>query len=799
MSSETSHILNRLEQYFLPGDSPAQLELFKEPNLEEKGLIESIKKFKAPEDWAVETLSERLKSEEFKDELSQPDIETLAFLIKKFGECFKDKKGDPIFSFDEQILALVRAIKNHKDPKEKGLVLEMETGEGKSSVVIPLLVSYFLLMGERVTIHEINPYLLNENYQRFLDFARVLGIEKEVGLLADYQDKEGLMKNKKVVFGYWPIFVHYRQHQFLSKEREKKDEKPPVMILDEVDQILNEEATNPAIISQEMVDSESTLNDYREQLIKDSKSGREMGETREIKVQIGSRNYQLNVNPGDWLPKDAEGFKKYIKVFFQRLRGIYEKYNSKDYPLEERLNYLSQELSCFLFRDALFSQLQEQGVDLEKIPPETFTQLNTIFDQLDISFWWDNPGFQQNLITAFLLTDGVDYQVKEGRIIQPLSQTTGYPEESKQFETMVSLFLYLKHGLSLPSQIIGAEADRLPVLAYYLWAQEKKSKIFGFTGTASSVAGRIRGIYQMETTLIPSHYETQRRLVRERLANLEAKKNRLEEILKGSSKNTLVVVEAAKEAEELIEVIKNEKEISYRLLSAANKDEDFELYQWVSKREEDKKRRVLICVKMIGRGVDLKPDEFVRKDGFLLISTTSFKYRRSFQQLMGRVGRRGERGEVYILISPQDEVFSYLSEKEKRPLKRWFEEKNNKKIDQALDKAWDYWEKEITEKMRRGGYFSLPIERLRNWIEGDISLAFFEKKLADHSLNIPEFKSFLKGHWPEILAYLENTFNAWSAPGKFGPFGEGEPQAVWTNFVFEKTLRLFFNFINPLF
>jgi len=51
MSSEISSLLPRLEPYFLPADSPAQLEVLKEQTPNEKKLIEDIKKVAIGEDW----------------------------------------------------------------------------------------------------------------------------------------------------------------------------------------------------------------------------------------------------------------------------------------------------------------------------------------------------------------------------------------------------------------------------------------------------------------------------------------------------------------------------------------------------------------------------------------------------------------------------------------------------------------------------------------------------------------------------------------------------------------------------
>jgi len=80
-----------------------------------------------------------------------------------------------------------------------------------------------ILKGERVLIHEINPYLLEENHQRFLQLAQALGIEDEVGLLVDYQDREKLMENKRAVFCLLAYFCSLSPASIFGGRRTKRE------------------------------------------------------------------------------------------------------------------------------------------------------------------------------------------------------------------------------------------------------------------------------------------------------------------------------------------------------------------------------------------------------------------------------------------------------------------------------------------------------------------------------------------------------------------------------------------------
>ena len=171
-------VLVRLWPYVFPEKDPRYWQALSSPTKKEEEIIKTVKDFR------------QKRTEELTPEVKENDWQLLGCLIERFSAAFSKEP------FDEQILALIRAIETYKDPQKKGEILQMATGEGKSSVVIPLLTAFLYFKGERVEIYEINPYLLEEGYKHFLKFAVELGIKEEVGVLDDYQDKEKARKNK---------------------------------------------------------------------------------------------------------------------------------------------------------------------------------------------------------------------------------------------------------------------------------------------------------------------------------------------------------------------------------------------------------------------------------------------------------------------------------------------------------------------------------------------------------------------------------------------------------------------------
>lgn len=786
-------ILNRLSSHFLKEEDPRYWQVLSLPTKKEGEIIKTVRDFS------------QQKHEGLTEEIKEKDWQLLGYLMERFADTFSKEL------FDQQILALIRAIEAYKNPQKKGEIFQMSTGEGKSSVVIPLLIAFLYLKGERVEVYEVNPYLLENAYNHFLEFAKALGIEEKVGILEEYQDKKHARK-KPIVFGYWADFIHHRQHQFLTEE--KNGQKPPIMILDEVDPLLNEEAIVPAVIAEEKEEQTvSIINSLIEQINNPPKleevDEEEKRREQEIKEKLTSFNFRgKKIDLFDVTQEKIE--KK--EDFFQRIKTIFEHLSRlmKEDPDFKQMS--DEQKKDEIFKNYMWHHLialfeEKTEVIYEELSEQEKKALKEIFPDWRSFFWFSH--FEGVLINAFLMKEGVDYKVEEISVIErmdqfpfilltskmkiiPLSVQTGYSERGKQFDFLTHLFLLIKHAKSLkqlPETISVGKKDRMSILAYYVNAIEQGSKIFGFTGTATSVAKRIREVYGLETTVIPTHFETNRKEnPMEFFESFEGKLERVIKILKTERpRNTLIVVENPKEAEELKEEIKKffEESVAIDSLSAENEEDDAKLYQWLSKKEE--KRKILICVKMVGRGVDLRPDKaIIEEGGFLLISLTPFKYRRSFDQLLGRVGRRQEAGEVYTLVSSDDEIFSYLPEKEKAKLTQFIKQKRFDQIKRMVDEAWNYWEDEITQRMRYWIIFSTPIERIRLWIEEKINLSFYEEKeLLTYGINPDEFKRYLHTWWPYILEELEETYQAWLAAYSLTSFGQTSDQkSFWTTYVF---------------
>ncbi|MFN4212996.1 MAG: hypothetical protein ACK4FL_03505, partial [Microgenomates group bacterium] len=681
LTSPEEGVLRRLKVHLQPVFSPQQLEHYQNPNQKEEGLISSI-------------LADTQRGLEGKplEEKREDWYQDLVYYITQFTLFQREKqrqegKMEDFFLHKEQVLALIRAIDYYQ--KGKGAIFQMKTGEGKSQVVIPIFLAWLEKRETNIHIHQVNPYLLEEAYNQFLNFADYLGIRDQIGKLSLNRLEE--IGGKKIIFGHWHDFIHWYQLSFLKQAPSFPGN--PLLVLDEIDQLLMDEAITPEIISEE-IKTAKFLEDFLEHLKND------LNLLKRPVFKFDYQGGQITIDPKEY-DEALNDERKFIddlqvlislgssKLFDKYIQRLKEKHLSEKEIRESLLG----EFDYLFLQSFIIGRLRKTEPNFQ--PSLKFLEeLKKTYDENPPYFWFADPELNESLISVLLMVEGEDYVIKEGKII-PLAPTTGYQEREKKFSPLVEIFLHIKHNLSLP-ETVTIEKDRLSTFEFY----QKFNRIYGFTGTASTVARRLYEGYGLETRLIPSHYPDNRISSFLFFPNKEDKSKAIAEaVFTCYQKNILVVVSDPKEARQLQEKLIGEGSLEINILSAQNQEEDWQLYQWISSASDSEKKRVLITVKMIGRGVDLRPDEEVKKQGFLLLAASPFEYQRSYLQLVGRVGRRGERGEVRTFVSPDDPIFGILSGDKRKRLNDFFQRlnENQKEIVRMIEAAWGIKEDEVTE------------------------------------------------------------------------------------------------------
>jgi len=743
-------ILQRLKRNFFPYLSPAYLESQRDFNFRERRKIDDIKKLIEKGDfssWTYIGLRELIarkkesvgvgqqikgieqpeadEKSEIPDENEITDEKIIAFLIKKFTDWQRKVLGESEWQiFDKQIGALIRLIEAYKDSQKKGLILEMATSEGKSSVVIPLFAAYVGLFEEHVQIQTVTRYLASEDYPRFSQWANELGIGNEVALLNEEDVNNVEVRRKKLkqrfVFGYQPDFVHCFEMEFL--EGESQFPKKPFIIIDEIDLVLADELLTPAIIGGE-VQTELVLKGLEEDI---------------KKFTNNNPNLFPGYNPSIYGVIDFGSLLyAYVEVIFSNLKQWEEEEND-------------------VLKKEAYQRLYELAFSEKEKFRQRFVEIWGGSDEKQLYFF-DYPPLFNAILLAYSLREGKDYTIvstSKGSKIIPIAQASGYGEPEKRFNELVELLLYIKHGMMFSETLIpSVPADSLRMFAFY----QLMPRVFGFSGTATPVARRLYEMFGVETQVNPASYRTNRKEHYHFVSDSIDKIYQTVEILENDARNRncLIVVYTENEAtvlEEILKILFPDMEISF--LTPQNQEQDKELFDWVSKKDKGGKRRILIAARMIGRGVDIKPVGQVEQDGFLLISFTPFEFERSLRQLIGRVGRRGKPGEVHVFISPDDQIFagrSYLlrvSQVQKQIKNLVGSTKDNwQRITTIMQPLWEYFEDEAIRGVEVVNAMIAPI----NWLR---------RQVMERQLPQPVIEKLVggNGEWGEFIDFLEKTF-----------------------------------------
>ena len=180
-------------------------------------------------------------------------------------------------------------------------------------------------------------------------------------------------------------------------------------------------------------------------------------------------------------------------------------------------------------------------------------------------------------------------------------------------------------------------------------------KLAGMTGTAATEAEEFSKIYKLDVLVIPTHKPMIRAdhpdtIYKTQTAKYSAVANLVSELHK-KGQPVLIGTTSIEKNEFLSQLLKR-KGISHALLNAKNHEKEAEI---IGKAGE---RGVVTCAtNMAGRGVDIILGNGINeKDGLFVIGTERHESRRIDNQLRGRSGRQGDRGESRFFVSLEDDL-----------------------------------------------------------------------------------------------------------------------------------------------
>ncbi|HCW9538472.1 TPA: preprotein translocase subunit SecA [Staphylococcus aureus] len=242
----------------------------------------------------------------------------------------------------------------------------------------------------------------------------------------------------------------------------------------------------------------------------------------------------------------------------------------------------------------------------------------------------------------------VDYMVVDGEVLI-VDQFTGRTMPGRRFSEGLHQAIEAKEGVQIQN-----ESKTMASITFQNYFR-MYNKLAGMTGTAKTEEEEFRNIYNMTVTQIPTNKPVQRNDKSDLI--YISQKGKFDAVVedvveKHKAGQPVLLGTVAVETSEYISNLLKKRGIRHDVLNAKNHEREAEIVAGTGQ-----KGAVTIATNMAGRGTDIKLGEGVEElGGLAVIGTERHESRRIDDQLRGRSGRQGDKGDSRFYLSLQDEL-----------------------------------------------------------------------------------------------------------------------------------------------
>ncbi|HCX1151806.1 TPA: preprotein translocase subunit SecA [Staphylococcus aureus] len=242
----------------------------------------------------------------------------------------------------------------------------------------------------------------------------------------------------------------------------------------------------------------------------------------------------------------------------------------------------------------------------------------------------------------------VDYMVVDGEVLI-VDQFTGRTMPGRRFSEGLHQAIEAKEGVQIQN-----ESKTMASITFQNYFR-MYNKLAGMTGTAKTEEEEFRNIYNMTVTQIPANKPVQRNDKSDLI--YISQKGKFDAVVedvveKHKAGQPVLLGTVAVETSEYISNLLKKRGIRHDVLNAKNHEREAEIVAGAGQ-----KGAVTIATNMAGRGTDIKLGEGVEElGGLAVIGTERHESRRIDDQLRGRSGRQGDKGDSRFYLSLQDEL-----------------------------------------------------------------------------------------------------------------------------------------------
>ena len=574
---------------------------------------------------------------------------------RKWQVCGQEEEWNMVH-FDVQ---LIGGLAIHR-----GLIAEMQTGEGKT-LVATLPVFLHALTGLGVHVVTVNEYLARRDSQWMGGLFRFLGLT--VGCLENDMDPE--LRRKQylcdITYGTNAEFgFDYLRDNGLARSRHEQVQRGHYYaVIDEIDSILIDEARTPLIITMPGMDASGPFLRHQPAVAKlvrkqtelcngiadEAARALEAGDadaagTALLKLKLGQPRHRRFLR----LMEQPEVRRLLDKAELAHHRGGFGR---SLIELKEQLYFSMDEKD----RDASLSEMGRRFLAPDH--PDAFTLPDAGASPAaqareDLAARALDIHTVSQLLKAYCLHErDVHYVVRGGKVII-IDESTGREMPGRRWSDGLHQAVEAKESVRIESE--NRTCASITIQNYF----RLYKKLAGMTGTAETEAAEFHDIYQLDVLPIPTHRPNIRidendRIYRTRAEKFQAVVERIAR-LHATGQPVLVGTASVEASETLARLLKRAK-IPHGVLNAKNHEQEAAVIARAGTRGA-----VTVSTNMAGRGTDIKLGPGVAELGGLhVISTERHTSRRVDRQLRGRCSRQGDPGSAQFFISLEDDLMRH--------------------------------------------------------------------------------------------------------------------------------------------
>jgi preprotein translocase subunit SecA len=574
----------------------------------------------------------------------------------------------------------------------EGRIAEMATGEGKTLVALmPLYLN--ALPGKGAHLVTVNDYLARRDREWVGRILEYLGLEVGVVQHDLSPEQRRTSYNCDVTYGTNNEFgFDYLRDNMAVRTEDQVQRGHYYAIIDEVDNILIDEARTPLIISGPVTQTHQNFDTMKpnvEGLVRAQfgminrwmqsveKAVQEEGEdvsyetaTELLRVQRSAPKHRrfmklMSENPG--LQKairrvefDANRDKRMAEIDDPLYYTVDEKTREIDLTDKGRGHLSPNDPEMFVLPD-LALQVEEIEDDEALDAKEKVAKKEEAFRAYARQS--DRIHAVMQLLRAYSLYEkDVDYVVQDGKVLI-VDSFTGRLMPGRRWSDGLHQAVEAKEGVTVEGE---TQTFATITLQNYFRLYDK---LGGMTGTAETEAAEFFEIYKLDVVKIPTHRPINRTdhddlIYRTRREKYNAIADEVEELFKAG--RPVLVGTTSVDASETLSRLLKRKGLKHNVLNAKHHQREAEI---VSRAGE--MGAITIATNMAGRGTDIKlgpgvlPDRETGEGGALdaeghaglaIVGSERHESRRIDRQLRGRSGRQGDPGCTRFFLSLEDDL-----------------------------------------------------------------------------------------------------------------------------------------------